>query len=129
MNATSTIVLVSLTAGLSACANAHRPNPSPEVFRTHSDTPAPEIAMLRARLAKLQFPQPDGTVARLLPAQARLTSTSIGDRFPNHAGMLALYTYHYALSSEWDLVLRQGHYATGTSTERRDDGAQIVRHQ
>jgi hypothetical protein len=87
----------------------------------------PRIAALRSRLAGLSFPQPKGTVERLLPPHTHRVSITIGDRFPNKANLLAVYYHRYPLSSEWDLLIRQGHYATASGTQVRDDSAQIIR--
>ncbi|MBC8166855.1 MAG: hypothetical protein H7Y20_13425 [Bryobacteraceae bacterium] len=127
MNATGALILAASTVFLMGCTSSSRFNTTSDHREAYLGISAPRIATLRARLAMLDFPQPKGTVERLLPPQARPVSTSVGDRFPNKAGLLAVYHYRYALSPEWDLILRQGHYATASGTHVRDDGAQIIR--
>jgi hypothetical protein len=127
MNATGTVILAVSAAFLMACTSSSRfttTSAHPEVDFGNSEA---QIAALRAQLARLSFPQPKGTVERLLPPHARPVSTTIGDRFPYEANLLAVYLHRYTLSPEWELILRQGHYATASGTQVRDDSAQIIR--
>ena len=129
MNTPGTLILVASAAFLMACTSSSRLAASSERPELNRGISQPQIATLRARLARLRFPQPKGTVERLLPLHARLVSITIGDRFHNDAGLLAVYHYRYALSPDWELILRQGHYAALFGTKVRDDGAQIIRRQ
>jgi len=127
MNATGTVILAVSAAFLMACTSSRFTTTSAH-HEANLGISESRIEALRARLARLSFPQSKGTVERLLPPHARPVSTAIGDKFPNEAHLLAVYYHRYALSPEWDLILCQGHYATASGTQVRDDSAQIIRH-
>lgn len=98
---------------------------------SHHNLSKAQIDALRAAIAKLKFPLPDGTVDRLLPVRDARGLAGIGDVFGNKDGLLTVYVWHYDLNLDYVLLLRQGQYADKTAqpfrSYFRDEGAEIVR--
>ena len=97
---------------------------------SHLNLTKAQIDAVRGAIAKLKFPLPSGTVDRLLPVQKARSGADIGDVISGN-GLLAIYVWHYELSLDYVLLVRQGHYAEkGAKPSRshfRDESAKIVR--
>jgi hypothetical protein len=108
----------------------HKEYPIPGTDRSisHHNFTNEQIDRLRASIAKLHFPQPGGTVDKLLPVRVFLRSrSSIGDVLPNAEGLLTVHEDDFNLSAQYVLRIRQGHYATKSGASYIvDESAEII---
>ena len=86
--------------------------PGTDRWISHHNFSKKQLDALRAGIAKLKFPQPGGTVDKLLPVRGILRSRGVvGDMLPNDKGLMAIHEDYFSLSFDYVLLLRQGHYA------------------
>jgi hypothetical protein len=81
---------------------------------THHNFSTEQVEALQASLAKLKFPQPGGTVDRLLPVQVSVGGGGDYAASPNDEGLLGIHDEYDSLNLEYVLHLRQGYYTDTT---------------
>ncbi len=74
---------------------------------------ASELEAFQTALAKVSFPQPGGTIEKMLPAHIASYSETVGDVLIDPKGLLAVYNSRFDLSNEYELILIQEHYSLG----------------
>jgi hypothetical protein len=131
------IFLIMVFVVLGACSdtasvNLHLYNvPGTDRFINHHNFSEEQVAALQASLAKLKFPQPAGTVNRLLPVHVSAGyGKTVAGVLPNEQGLLSIHDYYFNLSVDYILHIRRAHYIDRSAKPVRffsiDEAAEVI---